>query len=103
MGWREGVGESPIPQTDGGGTFFVEEESSRGEENKTNESDADSLVALAMCIHDVIIKDPYSRPDCNKCRKNYYKIRKKPCSHFEQTEDCFICGINLNGWIYESS
>ena len=65
------------------------------------ESDEKEQNVDVFCIHNIKITNLLSRPECNKCRKNYYKLRKRPCDHFEQTEDCFLCG-EVVGWIYKT-
>ena len=67
------------------------------DEKEEDESEDD------FCIHDVKIDTTCFRPECRKCRKNYYKILKSMCPHDRITEECYKCCLHpINGWMHKS-
>ena len=70
------------------------------EEEKIIEEKVKESVDL-FCIHEVKIKTSDFRPDCRKCRKNYYKVLHSICPHYVRREICYKCE-NVNGWLYKT-
>ena len=66
-------------------------------EENVNESETEDL----FCIHENKVNTSDYRPDCRKCRKNYYKILNSICPHYVKRENCSCCG-NVDGWMYKS-
>ena len=73
----------------------VEEEKILDE--KANESENKDL----FCIHNNKINLSDYRPDCKKCRKNYYKMINSDCPHYVKRENCFSCYSSTDGWMYK--
>ena len=69
------------------------------EEVSSDEKDASEDV---FCIHNVKINTSDDRPECRKCRKNYYKILNTDCPHYTKREYCFNCERKIDGWIYKT-
>ena len=77
----------------------LEDKEDKEERNKKDEKE-DNEQEYVFCIHEVKIDTSMFRPDCRKCRKNYYKILKSTCPHDRITEECYKCCQNpINGWM----
>ena len=106
----EGVEESPLPQLDGEGDEREEEERNCKDEPdvRDEEGEEEGIVEekvnvsnVLFCIHEVQVNTSEYRPDCRKCRKNYYKILNTMCSHSKIREDCYSCEP-IDGWLYKT-
>ena len=123
--WQPGFGEV-LPQLDGEteDTLKEDEKDEKDEEEKnkddeeelrsdedkeeTNKEDEEVNVEGGdiFCIHEVKIDTSKCRPECMKCRKNYYKILNSECPHgltTRKVENCYTCSLQpVDGWIYKT-